>query len=57
MKFSLIHNKIVGRYAKNWIFHRSILCNITFQSQCMVIQPRGCKIGLKGLSHEIDFKN
>ncbi len=32
LKFSLIHNKILGRYAKTWIFTKIIFCIITFKS-------------------------
>jgi hypothetical protein len=30
LKFSLIHNKTLGRYAKNWIFHQNNILQYCF---------------------------
>ncbi len=30
LKFSLIHNKILGKYAKNWIFHQNNILQYFF---------------------------
>ncbi len=30
LKFSLIHNKILGKYAKNWIFHQNDILQYYF---------------------------
>jgi hypothetical protein len=37
LKFSLIQDKILGRYAKIGFFSKIILCCVTFQSQYMVL--------------------
>ena len=36
---SLVRNKFLGRYAKTGFFTEIIFCSISFQSQCMVIEP------------------
>ncbi len=50
LKFFFILNKYFGKYTKNWIFHQMNIFSITFQRQCMVINPHSvCKIRLKTL--------
>ncbi len=47
LELSWIQAKILGRYAKNWIFHQNnIFCSIIFQSQCMALNHAVCKMGL-----------
>ncbi len=40
--FGLIHNKFLGRYAKNWIFHQ----NNIFKVSAWLFNNAVCKIGL-----------
>jgi hypothetical protein len=47
LKFSLIHNTILGRYAKNWVFHQyNIFAIILFTVSAWLSNHAVCKIGL-----------
>ncbi len=48
LKFSLIHNKVLGRCEKTVIFTKIIFCSIYFQSQsAWLFNHAVCKIGLR----------
>jgi hypothetical protein len=48
MKFSLIHNKIVGWYAKNWIFYQNNIMQyyVLFKVSAWLSNHTAVKIGL-----------
>ncbi len=47
-KFSLIYNKFLGRYAKNWIFHQNNILQYFFSKLVhgYIFNHAVCKIGL-----------
>ncbi len=48
LKFYLIHNKFLGRYAKNWIFHQNniFIAVFLFKVSAWLFKHAVCKIGL-----------
>ncbi len=47
LQLSCIQEKILGRYAKYWIFHQNNICSLFFKVGAWLYNHAVCKIGLR----------